>query len=186
LNWIAAGGTLPLIAGLITIPVVSISLVARTYVTTLKQLHVGDPHRRDRARTCARDERVGPDDHAGALVAGAGGIFAFIGPMIGWLDVAVTGADVSSNSLFGALQVTGRQAIRAVADPDGGRQHVWRRAGDMISPRNLAIGAAAVGLVGQEGEILRRVVDWSLVRLLAMCVIVYLQSADVLGWMVVD
>jgi hypothetical protein len=32
----------------------------------------------------------------------------------------------------------------------------------------------------------RRVVDWSLVRLLAMCLIVYLQSADVLGWMVVD
>jgi lactate permease len=56
----------------------------------------------------------------------------------------------------------------------------------MISPRNLAIGAAAAGLVGQEGEILHRVVDWSFVRLLAMCVIVYLQSADVLGWMVVD
>ena len=56
----------------------------------------------------------------------------------------------------------------------------------MISPRNLAIGAAAVGLAGQEGEILRRVIGWCLVRLLVMCVIVYLQSANVLGWMVVD
>ena len=56
----------------------------------------------------------------------------------------------------------------------------------MISPQNLAIGAAAVGLAGQEGEILRRVIGRSLVVLLAMCVIVDLQSADVLGWMVVD
>jgi lactate permease len=55
----------------------------------------------------------------------------------------------------------------------------------MISPRNLAIGAAAAGLVGREGEILRRVVGWSLVVLLAMCVIVYRQSTDVLGWSVV-
>jgi lactate permease len=55
----------------------------------------------------------------------------------------------------------------------------------MISPRNLAIGAAAAGLVGREGEILRRVVGWSLVVLLAMCGIVYRQSTDVLGWSVV-
>ena len=105
--------------------------------------------------------------------------------MIAWLGVAVTGSNMSSNLLFGALRVTAAKQW-AVADPDGGRQHVWRRAGDMISPRNLAIGAAAAGLVSQEGEILRRVVDWSLVRLPAMCVIVYLQSADVLGWIVVD
>jgi lactate permease len=58
--------------------------------------------------------------------------------------------------------------------------------GKMISPQNLAIGAAAVGLAGKEGEIFRRVVGWSLVLLLMMCVIVYLQSTDVLGWMVVD
>jgi lactate permease len=37
LNWIAAGGTL-LIAGLITIPLLSLARAARAYVTTLKQL----------------------------------------------------------------------------------------------------------------------------------------------------
>jgi lactate permease len=58
--------------------------------------------------------------------------------------------------------------------------------GKMISPQNLASGAAAAGLVGREGEILRRVVGWSLVVLLAMCVIVYLQFTHVLGSMVVD
>ena len=55
----------------------------------------------------------------------------------------------------------------------------------MISPQNLAIGAAAVGLDGEEGELFRRVVGWSLLLLLIMCVLVYLQSTAVLSWMVV-
>jgi lactate permease len=55
----------------------------------------------------------------------------------------------------------------------------------MISPQNLAIGVAAVGLDGEEGELFRRVVGWSLALLLIMCVLVYLQSTAVLSWMVV-
>jgi lactate permease len=55
----------------------------------------------------------------------------------------------------------------------------------MISPQNLAIGAAAVGLAGQEGDLFRKVLGWSLVLILLMCVLVYLQSTAVLEWMVV-
>ena len=55
----------------------------------------------------------------------------------------------------------------------------------MISPQNLAIGAAAVGLSGQEGDLFRKVLGWSLVLLLAMCVLVLLQSLPVLSWMVI-
>ena len=56
----------------------------------------------------------------------------------------------------------------------------------MISPQNLAIGAAAVGLGGREGELFRKVLGWSLFLLLIMCVIVYLQTTPVLEWMVVE
>jgi len=55
----------------------------------------------------------------------------------------------------------------------------------MISPQNLAIGAAAVGLGGKEGELFRKVIGWSLLLLLIMCILVYLQSTPVLSWMVV-
>ena len=48
-----------------------------------------------------------------------------------------------------------------------------------------AVGAAAVGLAGMEGDIFRRVLLWSIVLTLVMCVIVYLQSTAVLSWMVV-
>jgi len=99
--------------------------------------------------------------------------------------VAVTGSDTSSNSLFGALQVSAAkeagldQTLLAAANSSGGVL------GKMISPQNLAIGAAAVGLGGREGELFRQVLKWSLILLLVMCILVYLQSTAVLSWMVV-
>ncbi len=57
--------------------------------------------------------------------------------------------------------------------------------GKMISPQNLAIGAAAVAMAGKEGDIFRRVLFWSVAMTLLMCILVYLQSTSVLSWMVV-
>jgi lactate permease len=54
----------------------------------------------------------------------------------------------------------------------------------MVSPQNLAIAAAAVGLNGKEGEIFRRVILWSLGFLALLCVLSALQASPVLSWMV--
>ena len=122
----------------------------------------------------------------GLWAAGAGGFFAFLSALIGWLGVAVTGSDTSSNALFGALQVTAAEdagistTLLAAANSSGGVL------GKMVSPQNLAIGAAAVGLAGKEGDLFRKVLGWSLVLVLLMCVLVYLQSTPVLDWMVVE
>jgi lactate permease len=56
--------------------------------------------------------------------------------------------------------------------------------GKMVSPQNLAIAAAAVGLNGKEGEIFRRVILWSLGFLALLCVLSALQASPVLSWMV--
>src|SRR5260370_19592281 len=88
----------------------------------------------------------------GAWMAGAGGAFALFSPILGWLGVAVTGSDTSSNSLFGALQVTAAAKaglsplLMAAGNSSGGVL------GKMISPQNLAIAAAAVELNGKEGD----------------------------------
>ena len=146
---------------------------------------VGDRDRDGRARAGLRDEPVRPDAVDRQLAGGRGGILAFLSPIIGWIGVAVTGSDTSSNSLFGVLQVTAAKeagldpTLLAAANSSGGVL------GKMISPQNLAIGVAAVGLDGEEGELFRRVVGWSLALLLIMCVLVYLQSTAVLSWMVV-
>ena len=122
----------------------------------------------------------------GQWIAGASGLLPFLSGIIGWLGVAVTGSDTSSNSLFGTLQVAAAQkagyspTLLAAANSSGGVL------GKMISPQNLAIGAAAVGMGGQEGVIFRKVLGWSILLVLIMCVIVYLQSTAVLDWMVVE
>ena len=56
----------------------------------------------------------------GQWIAGAGGVLAFLSSIIGWLGVAVTGSDTSSNSLFGALQV--QAANEAGLEPDAARR----------------------------------------------------------------
>jgi lactate permease len=55
--------------------------------------------------------------------------------------------------------------------------------GKMVSPQNLAIAAAAVGMSGREGDVFRKVLKWSLLFLAFMCVLVYLQTTPVLSWM---
>jgi lactate permease len=49
--------------------------------------------------------------------------------------------------------------------------------GKMLSPQNLAIAAAATGLSKREGELFRAVLWWSLLFLLGMSLLVFLQSA---------
>ena len=52
-----------------------------------------------------------------------------------------------------------------------------------LSPQNLAIGTAGVRKVGMEGILFRKVFGWSILFLLGMCVLAFLQSTPVLGWM---
>ena len=94
----------------------------------------------------------------GLALAATGGFFAFLSPVVGWIGVAVTGSDTSANSLFGLLQTTAATQtgispyLLAAANTSGGVL------GKMISPQNLAIAAAVVGIEGRESELFRKVV----------------------------
>jgi lactate permease len=186
-NWLPAAGTLMLISGLITMAVLGLSpgRALRVAGQTLDQLKWAIVTVAAVLALAYVMNQSGQTITLGLWVAGAGGIFAFFSALIGWLGVAVTGSDTSSNALFGALQVTAANdaglspTLMAAANSSGGVL------GKMISPQNLAIGAAAVGLAGKEGDLFRKVLGWSLLLILVMCVLVYLQSTPVLEWMVV-
>lgn len=119
----------------------------------------------------------------GSWIAGTGAAFAFLSPILGWLGTAVTGSDTSAQALFATLQQAAAnkagldEALLVAANSSGGV------VGKMISPQNLAIAAAAVGMTGKESVLFRGAMKWSLAMLLAMCVLVYLQS-NILAWMV--
>ena len=186
-NWPTAAGSLLLVAGLLTMVALKVSpgRALKVYGHTLKQLKWATLTVATVLALAYVMNLSAQTITLGLWIAGAGGILAFLSSIIGWIGVAVTGSDTSSNSLFGALQVSAAKeagldpTLLAAANSSGGVL------GKMISPQNLAIGAAAVGLGGREGELFRRVVGWSIVLLLIMCVLVYLQSTSVLSWMVV-
>jgi lactate permease len=186
-NWLPAAGTLMLISGVITMFVLGLSpaRAVRVFGETLDQLKWAIVTVAAVLALAYVMNQSGQTITLGLWAAGAGGAFAFLSALIGWLGVAVTGSDTSSNALFGALQVTAANdaglspTLMAAANSSGGVL------GKMISPQNLAIGAAAVGMAGQEGDLFRKVLGWSLVLILAMCALVYLQSTAVLDWMVV-
>ena len=116
-------------------------------------------------------------------LASTGQLFPFFAPMLGWLGVFLTGSDTSGNALFSSLQsITAHQIqvsdiLMVAANSTGGVT------GKMISPQSIAVACAAVGLVGRESELLRFTVKWSLLFLLIICVVTYLQ-AYYLTWMI--
>lgn len=185
LNLLTTPGSQMLVAGLITMIALRLSVprALRAYGTALHQLRWAIVTVMTVLALAFVMNASGQTITLGTLMAGAGGAFALLSPILGWLGVAVTGSDTSSNSLFGALQVTAAnqaglsELLMAAGNSSGGVL------GKMISPQNLVIAAAAVGLNGKEGDIFRRVVGWSLVFLAFLCVLSALQTS-VLSWMV--
>ncbi len=186
LDWFTAAGTWLLVSGVLTMLALRIrpGLAFRTYFATLNQIKWALLTVCTVLALAYVMNFSGQTVTLGTWAAGAGGFFAFLSPLIGWFGTAVTGSDTSTNSLFGALQVTAAKhaalspTLMAAANSSGG---VLAK---MVSPQNLAIGAAAVGLAGREGDIFRRVIAWSVLLVLIMAVLVYLQSTSVLSWMV--
>jgi lactate permease len=185
-DYLQAAGSLMLVSGLITMAALRISPLRamRVYGATLNQLKWAIVTVMSVLSLAYVMNLSGETITLGTWAAGTGGFFAFLSPIIGWLGTAVTGSDTSSNSLFGVLQVTAAKKasidplLLAASNSSGGV------VGKMISPQNLAIGAAAVGAAGQEGELFRRVIGWSLLLLLLLAVLALLQSVGALGWMV--
>ena len=185
-NWLPAAGTLMIFAGLLTMLVLKISpgRALKVYGQTYVELKWAIVTVMAVLALAYVMNQSGQTATLGAALAETGKFFVFLSPILGWIGVAVTGSDTSANALFGALQVT--TAARAGLDPvllaaansSGGVM------GKMVSPQNLAIAAAAVGMAGREGELFRKVFGWSIGLLLFMCLLVVLQATPVLGWMV--
>lgn len=186
LNILTTPGTQMLFAGVLTMIALRLSVprAVKAYGATLHQLRWAIVTVMAVLALAFVMNLSGQTITLGTWMAGAGGLFALLSPILGWLGVAVTGSDTSANSLFGALQVTAANqaglsdVLMAASNSSGGVL------GKMISPQNLAIAAAAVGMDGKEGDIFRRVVLWSLVFLALLCILSALQASPVLSWMV--
>ncbi|MFE9627295.1 L-lactate permease [Streptomyces sp. NPDC006527] len=182
---VSTGGTLVLLAGVGTAAVLGVHarVALREWAATVHELRFAMLTVTSVLALAYVMNLSGQAATIGHFVAAAGAGLAFLSPVLGWFGVAVSGSDTSANALFGALQVTAAREsglspeLLAAANSSGGVL------GKMISPQNLTIACAAVGLAGREGDLLRKVLPWSLGLLLVMCLIVVGQSSPVLDWM---
>ncbi|KIS28171.1 lactate transporter [Arthrobacter sp. SPG23] len=186
LDHLKATGTLLLFSGLLTMVLykISASKGLRIYRETIVQLRWTIVTVTAVLGLSFVMNLSGQTTTLGFALASAGGFFAVLSPLIGWIGVALTGSDTSSNSLFGQMQATAAAqtglspVLMAASNSSAGVM------GKMLSLQNLAVASAAVGLDGAEGTLFRKLLGWSLGLLALITVLIFLQSTPVLGWMV--
>jgi lactate permease len=129
----------------------------------------------------------GTDTTMGLAFAGTGFLFPFFSPLLGWLGVALTGSDASSNVLFGNLQtVTARQigvspVLTAAANSAGGVM------GKMIDAQSIVVASVATGGKPDSPDVgtILRAVFWHSVALATLMGVYVMLQAYVFKWMIV-
>jgi len=104
------------------------------------------------------------------------GLYPIFGTLLGWLGVALTGSDTSSNVLFGNLQKI--TAIKLQLDPVlmASANSTGGVMGKMIDAQSIVVATAATGEGGREGELLRAVLWHSLALALIVGLIVWVYA----------
>jgi len=118
----------------------------------------------------------GMDAILGLAFTRTGFLYPFFGTFLGWLGVALTGSDTSSNALFGSLQrITAEKLglspiLMCSANSAGGVM------GKMIDAQSIVVSAASASIVGQEGKILLAVL-WHSIALASIVAVIVLMYA---------
>jgi lactate permease len=120
----------------------------------------------------------GLDAVLGLAFTRTGVLYPFFGTFLGWLGVALTGSDTSSNALFGSLQkITATQLkldpiLMCAANSSGGVM------GKMVDAQSITVATSATNQVGNEG-IIFRYVFWHSIALGAIVGVIVLLYAYV-------
>jgi lactate permease len=123
----------------------------------------------------------GTDATLGLAFTHTGVLYPFFAPLLGWLGVALTGSDTSSNLLFGNLQkITAgqlglNQVLIVTSNSTGGVM------GKMIDAQSIVVSASTTGQAGDESRILRFVFWHSLALACLMGLLVVLQAYVLTG-----
>jgi lactate permease len=125
----------------------------------------------------------GTDATLGLAFTRTGWCYPFFAAVLGWLGVALTGSDTSSNAMFGSLQkITAQQLgldpiLIAASNSTGGVM------GKMIAAQTIVVATAATHQQGEEGALLRSVF-WHSLALVAIMGLIVMAQAYLVPWMV--
>ena len=178
LNWLSATGTALFLAAVLSGLLLGLgpARLARIFARTLYRVRVSLLTIAAMLALGFTTRYAGLDATMGLAFASTGVLFPFFSPLLGWLGVALTGSDTSSNVLFGNLQqITAEQVgispvLAAAANSSGGVM------GKMIDAQSIVVAGVATGQQGGEGEILRSVFWHSVALAMLVGVLVMLQA----------
>jgi lactate permease len=178
LNWLSATGSGILVAALIAGLAMGYRPreLARLYGSTLKLVRFSLLTIAAMLAIGFTTRYSGLDATLGLAFARTGWLYPFFGTLLGWLGVALTGSDTSSNVLFGSLQrITAEQlglspTLMAAANSSGGVM------GKMVDAQSIVVASTATRWYGHEGDILRYVFVHSLVLAGLVGLLVLLQA----------
>jgi lactate permease len=178
-NWLSATGTALLLAGLLSGKLLGLGFgqLARLFARTLQKTAVSLLTIAAMLALGFTSRYGGLDAAMGLALASTGWLFPFFSPILGWLGVALTGSDTSSNVLFGNLQqITSAQVgvppvLAAASNSSGGVM------GKMIDAQSIVVASIATDQHGQEGTILRSVFWHSVILAALVGLLVALQAS---------
>jgi lactate permease len=178
LNWVSATGTAILLAALISGLVMGLSIpkIFAIYGRTLVKVRFSLLTIAAMMAIGFMTRYSGLDATMGLAFARTGHFYPFFGTLLGWLGVALTGSDTSSNVLFGSLQkITAQQVnvspiLMASANSAGGVM------GKMIDAQSIVVASTATQWYGHEGEILRYVFWHSIALATLVGILVFLMA----------
>ena len=179
-NWLSATGTGCFIAAIISGLLLGLSPIqlGKTFWHTLLRMRLAVIAISFMLGLGFVTRYSGLDAVLGLAFTRTGWAYPFFGTFLGWLGVALTGSDTSSNALFGSLQrITSQQlgidpVLMCAANSAGGVM------GKMVDAQSITIATAATNQVGNEGVIFRFVV-WHSVALGAIVGIIVMLYAYV-------
>lgn len=177
-NWLSASGTALLISGIISGLLLKLSPLnlARIYLGTINRVKLSLLTIAAMLALGFTTRYAGLDATMGLAFASTGFLFPFFSPLLGWLGVALTGSDTSSNVLFGNLQqITAQQlgispVLAAASNSSGGVM------GKMIDAQSIVVASVATAQHGSEGSILRYVFFHSLALAVLVGFLVLIQA----------
>ncbi|MCC6992327.1 MAG: L-lactate permease [Acidobacteria bacterium] len=184
-NWLSATGTSLLIAGVVTGTLLGVgpARLTRLFAHTVWRVRWSLLTIAAMMALGFTTRYGGLDASMGFAFASTGVLFPFFSPLLGWLGVALTGSDTSSNVLFGNLQqITAQQVgvspvLAAASNSSGGVM------GKMIDAQSIVVAGVATGQQGEEGAILR-MVFWHSLALACLVGVLVLLQAYVFPWIV--
>jgi len=178
LNWLSATGTSILLAAIISGLIMGQSLgtIFSVFFRTVMRVRFSLLTIAAMLGLGTLTRYSGVDATMGLAFARTGHLYPFFGTMLGWLGVALTGSDTSSNVLFGSLQkITAQQVnispiLMTSANSAGGVM------GKMIDAQSIVVASTATQWYGHEGNILRYVFFHSLALAALVGILVFLMA----------